>query len=278
MNTQRTFDIDLPIVLGFVGGYCTGKTTTANGIAPTARMQFGGENSDRILWDHLYFALPLYRMANARQSIEGDHAYDRVLYEIHATLLEVFANNPLYGAPKYDDLIQMVYEIAEYPCPKEGKPRSFLQYVGTEIVRAYDDDAWVKWMDRKIKEEHRKFQWEHREIYCETCESTDLDYMAPTYGVVVSDCRFQNEARLIAEHPNGILINFIVDPEVAAERQYQRDGYRMNGDQKSHQSEQQFNSIPEEWYTKTIDTTNMKPADQIQAVKNLVTDLTGLPT
>lgn len=279
MNTQRRFDLDLPIVLGFAGGYCTGKTTTANGIAPPARMQFrGDDNNGRVLWDHLYFALPLYRMATARQSIEGDDAHDRVLYEIHATLLEVFANNPLYGAPKYDDLVQMVYEIAEYPCPKDSKPRSFLQHVGTEIVRAYDDDAWVKWMDRKIKEEHRSFEWEHREVYCETCGTANPDYVAPYYGVVVSDCRFENEARLIAEHPNGILINFTVDPEVAAARQYERDGYRMNGEQKSHKSEQQFNSIPEEWYTKTIDTTSMTPKEQIAAVKSLVTDLTGLPT
>lgn len=269
----------MPVVLGFAGSYCTGKTSTANGIAPPVRMDFregGQDNGPRIIWDHLYFALPLYRMATARQSIEGQYARDRMHYEIHATLLDVFGNNPLYGAPSYDDLIQMVYEIAEYPCPKEGKPRSFLQHVGTEILRAYDDDIWVKWMDRKIKEDHRKFQWEHREAE-PCCDNAviDLDVVPPMYGVVISDCRFQNEARLIAEHPNGVLLKFTVDPEEAERRQFQRDGYVMNGEQKSHKSEHQWDSIPEEWYTKIIDTTEMSVKEQTNHVRNLITEMTG---
>lgn len=292
MSTRREIDPDLPIVLGLKGGYCTGKTTTADGIAPAARMV--GDRRDPIVWDHLYFALPLYRMATARQSIEGDDAYDRMLYDIHNTLLDVFANNPLYGAPKYDDLVQMAYEIVEYPCPKEGKPRSFLQHVGTEIVRAYDDDAWVKWMSRKIKEEHRRFMWENRklELCCPhapvredetipaTCEGPqyDLDNAGSMYGVVISDCRFENEAKFVAEHPNGILVNLVVDPEVAHERQVRRDGYTMNGDQKNHRSEQELNGIPEDWYTKTIDTTYLTPADQIEAIKQLVAEVTGFDT
>ncbi len=283
MNTYRHFDPDLPIVLGFAGGYCTGKTSTANGIAPPVRMSLGGEEHDtrpRIIWDHLYFALPLYRMATARQSIEGESARDRMHYEILLTMLEVFNANPLYGAPPYNDFLQMVYEIAEYPCPKEGKPRTFLQHVGTDILRAYDDDIWVKWMDRKIKEEHRKFLWEHREIEpcCEhKCDnpSYDPDAVQPQYGVIISDCRFRNEAQLVAEHPNGILLKFTVEPEVAAERQFERDGYVMNGSQKSHKSEHQWDSIPEEWYTKIIDTTELTLNEQIDTVKDLVTELTG---
>lgn len=294
MNTHRRFNSDLPVVLGFAGGYCTGKTSTANGIAPPVRMSMGGNagsNVPRIIWDHLYFALPLYRMATARQSIEGENAQERMLYEIHATLLDVFGNNPLYGAPNYDDLVDMVYQIAEYPCPKEGKPRTFLQHVGTDILRAYDDDIWVKWMDRKIKEEHRKFMRENRtlEPCCPhkpvrdssglaLCEGAryNLDAIPPQYGVILSDCRFRNEAQLVAEHPNGILIKFTVSPEVAEQRQFARDGYTMNGQQKNHKSEHQWDSIPDEWYTKTIDTSEMNLKEQIQAVKDLVTELTGV--
>jgi len=283
MNTYKNFDPDQPIVLGFAGGYCTGKTSTANGIAPPVRIGFSEgkqHTGSRIIWDHLYYALPLYRMATARQSIEGEQARQRMLYEIHATLLDVFGNNPLYGAPKYDELVRMANEIATYPCPKEGKPRSFLQHVGTDIIRVYDDDAWVKWMDRKIKENHRKFLWEHREIEpcCEhDCDNPveNLDEIPPMYGVVISDCRFRNEAQLIAEHPNGVLLKFTVDPEEAARRQYERDGYSMNGTQKEHKSEHQLDGIPEEWYTKVIDTTEMKLSEQVNMVKNLITELTG---
>jgi len=193
----------------------------------------------------------------------------------------VFGNNPLYGAPNYDDLLQMVYEIAEYPCPKEGKPRSFLQHIGTDILRAYDGGIWTKWMDRKIKEEYRKFLWEHREIEpcCEhQCDNPvmDLDVVPPMYGVVISDCRFQNEAQLVAEHPNGVLLKFTADIEEADRRQFERDGYVMNGTQKSHQSEHQWDSIPEEWYNKIIDTTDMSVKEQTDYVRNLITKMTGV--
>lgn len=269
---MKDFDPDFPVVLGFAGGYCTGKTTTANIIAPAARMVMGSPGGVPIVWDHLYYALPLYRMARARQSIEGDLAYDRVLYEIHNTLLEVFGYNPLYGAPKYDDLIQMVYEIAEYPCPPEDvKPREFLQYVGTEIVRAYDDDAWVKWMDRKIKDDHRKFLWDHRNFEDENPDSIPF----PIYGVVVSDCRFKNEAKLIKDHPNGVLVKFTVDPEVAQQRQEKRDGYSMTTSEKNHKSEQSVTHIPDDWYTAVIDSTHMSPQQQADAVMALTKNSTG---
>lgn len=268
---MRDFDSDYPIVLGFAGGYCTGKTTTANIIAPAARMSSTDDQALNVVWDHLYFALPLYRMARARQSIEGDMANDRVLYEIHNTLLEVFGYNPLYGAPKYDDLVQMVYEIAEFPCPAEDiKPRKFLQHVGTEILRAYDEDVWVKWMDRKIKEDHRNFLWEHRKD-----EEDNLDIIPPMYGVVVSDCRFENEAKFVADHPNGILVKFTVDPVVAQERQQKRDGYTMDTQEKSHRSEKTITHIPDEWYTAIIDSTEMDPQQQANAVKTLIQNSTG---
>jgi hypothetical protein len=281
INTDdlKAFDPSQPIVLGFAGGYCTGKTSTANIIAPPARMMpIDDEQTYSIVWDHLYFALPLYRFASIRQDIHGQHARDRMHYEIHAALLDVLGESPLYGAPGYNDFVQMVYEIAEYPCPTDTKPRSFLQYVGTDIMRAYDEDVWVNWMDRKIKNEHRNFLWEHREVdpCCEhSCANEELDRPQPLYGVVLSDCRFRNEAELVVNQPNGILIKFTVSPEEAERRQVDRDGYAMSDEQKSHSSEHQWDSIPEEWYTCTIDTTAISLEQQAKTVKDIVTQKTG---
>lgn len=269
---MKTFDPDQPLVLGLAGGYATGKTVTANGLAPTARISFRqeeGSNGPSIFWDHFYFALPLYRMATARQNIEGEQSFDRIAYEIHETLVDVFGGNPIYGAPSYRELVSMVEKIVSYPCPREGKPRSFLQYVGTEICRAYDADCWVKWMDRKIKTEHRTFVLEN------TNEEGDLDSL---YGAVISDCRFPNEAKFIVDQPNGILLKFTASPDVVEQRQFDRDGFSMDSTQKSHASETSLDGIPDEWFTEIIDTSEMTIEDQINHVKDIVTNFTGVTT
>lgn len=268
---MNTYHEDLPIILGLTGGYATGKTVTANGIAPSVRMQRNDEEGPPILWDHLYFALPLYRMATARQSIEGAHAQDRIRYEIHSTLTEVFGENPLYGAPPYRDLVDMVEQIATYPCAQEGKPRSFLQYVGTNICRAYDPDCWVKWMDRKIKRDFLYFQTE-----AEREEERDLDYVRPHYGVVLSDCRFPNEAEFVKNHPNGILLKLTARPEVIDSRQINRDGQPVTATQKLHESEQAIESIPLEWFTEVVDTSDMSIQEQINKVKSIVHQYIGV--
>lgn len=270
MIDSKRFDPDLPIVLGLAGGSATGKTVTADGIAPPARI--GGDHPNEephILWDHLYYALPLYKLTSVRQTIEGQKTYDRMAYETLQILLDVFGSSPLYGAPDFNDLIQMVYEIVETPCPREGKPRTFLQHVGTDILRAYDEDVWVKWMERKIKDDHRLFLSENPE------PPDNSDLFRPYYGVVVSDCRFPNEVDLIRKHPNGIMLKLTASTEVVAARQEERDGYVMDVPQKVHRSETSLNQIPDEWYDKIIDTDHMTIQEQVSYVKQIVTNFTG---
>lgn len=267
----KHYNPDLPLVVGLAGGYATGKTATANGLAPNGRLIHPpdeDESGPRIEWDHFYFALPLYRMATARQSIEGDLEYDRMAYEILLTLLDVVGTNPLFGSPPFNDLIQMAYEITEYPCPREGKPRSFLQWVGTDLLRAYDEDVWVKWMGRKIATEHRLFRQEHLDV------DGYLKDDAPLYGVVVSDCRFDNELKLIRDHPNGILIKLTASPEVVENRQLMRDGYTMSESQKNHQSETSL-QLPDELYDAIINTDNISVTEQVNQVKRIVSAFTG---
>jgi len=284
---EKRFDPELPIVLGLGGISGTGKTTTANGISPPSKVAQTWHEEPTVTWDHLYFALPLYRMVTARQSIEGGQSYDRMAYEIHETLVESLGNSPLYGAPSYDDLVQMVYEIMETPCPREGKPREFLQQVGTELVRGYDKDAWVKWMDRKIKKDFQSFLADQqaaenrREIMetpppgCECGIVTDEGSFQPYYGVVISDCRFENEVKFVHDYPNGIAIKLTASPEVIEERQRKRDGYAMEDAHKTHSSETSLTTIPDEWYDEIINTDNMTIQDQVEYIKQIVTNFTG---
>lgn len=277
----KTYDPDFPIVLGLAGEAATGKTVTANGLAPAARVVKGDEEG--IYWEHLYFAMPLYQMSNARQTIEGDRAFDRILYQIHNTLLEVWPG-PAAGAPPYDELIEMVFKIAEYPCPKEGKPREFLQHVGTDICRDYDPDCWVAWMKQKVQREFASWRLENRPQFN---YSLDPEEIAPDevidrmeeevmkYGVVISDCRFPNEAEWIHNHPNGILVKLEATDEVLIERQLERDGAVMTESQKSHASELGVSQIPLEWFDHIMDTSEMSVKEQVYAVNQLAHEFIG---
>lgn len=262
-------DKDNPIVVGLVGIAGSGKTSTANAIAPTGNLQDGPIDEFSIIWDHLYFALPLYRMANAKQMIEGDNVRDRVAYEIHATLVDAFGNNPLYGAPSYDRLVHMVNEIADIPVPESGKPRHFLQYVGTDICRAYDPNVWVKWMQRTIRSRYL----EHLKEY----QSEELDATVPYCGIVVSDCRFRNEVQLIKDQPNGILIKLDISPERAIERQMKRDGgMSISAEQTLHSSEQDIKSIPDETFDAIIKVDYLDFKSQVQEVKDVIDTKLGV--
>lgn len=247
-------------VVGFAGQSSTGKTTTAGSIVPRASVTY--EDAD-VVWSHLYFALPLYQMATARQNIEGYMAFDRMMYEIHQVLLDAFGDNPLFGAPPYDDLVQLVYQISEYPIPEEGKPRDFLQYVGTDLCRAYDQDCWVKWMRKKIDKEHRELIIQRR---LDGLEEDD----DPVFGVIISDVRFPNEAEFIKSFPNSRLIGFTARPEVVKQRQANRDGYAMTDAQSGHPSEASVPDIDKSLFDAIIDTSDITIEQQVEQVRSLI--------
>jgi len=286
---DKRFDPELPVVLGLGGGSGAGKTVTANGFAPAGRVARAWYEEPTISWDHLYYALPLYRMATVRQTVEGDMAYDRMAYEILQVLLEVFGTSPLYGAPDFNDLVQFAYEITEFPCPREGKPRAFLQQVGTEMMRGHDEDVWIKWMDRKIKKDFQSFTAEQeaaenrRELLetpspnctCDPSEPNNRYDFQPYYGVVISDCRFKNELQYVRDHPNGVLIKLTASPGVIEERQIKRDGFAMETTHKAHSSETELTSVPDDWYDDIINTDNLSIKDQIVHVQQIVTNFTG---
>lgn len=264
---EKTSDLHKPIVLGLAGRALTGKTVVGKAFAPEGQI-FNPEriNGLQIFWNHIYFALPLYKMASAMINIEGEKEFDRKQYSIHEVLLELFGKNPLYGAPQYDVLTSLVHKVSLFPCPKDEKPRTFLQQVGT-MCREIDSECFVHWAQRMAHTLHREYLHELNTLQEDHPES----WIKPTpFGVVLSDVRFINEAAMIKDEPKGILIKFVADEATVKERAYARDGMILTPEQASHESERQVDEIPEEWFTKIIDSSNMTIEEQAQATLDCV--------
>ena len=57
---DKKYHKDYPIVIGLAGKAATGKTSVAEKIVPKAQIN---SVSNHIVWDHIFFALPLYELA-----------------------------------------------------------------------------------------------------------------------------------------------------------------------------------------------------------------------
>lgn len=279
-----------PIVVGLAGQAGSGKTVTAQSLAPTAQVMTNNcrcnhdtsshNNTEddtscneeectcssinyegSIYWTHLFFALPIYRIVTARQKIIGDNSRNRILYEIHEAIVDLFGRSPIYSAIKnYDDLIELVRYVATIPCEPAGeKARTFMQEFGS-LCREYDENVFVNWMNRKIQEEYREFSKEY---------SSDR-YPGLKLGIVLSDIRFANEVKSVVDNPNGILYKFTASPEVIQDRLLDRDGKVLSATQSNHESENGLTLVKDEDFDEIIDTSNFTVSDQANYIKNLV--------
>lgn len=252
------FNTDYPIILGLAGQAGSGKTSTADAIAPLARVN---DDTELIVWNHISFALPLYQMVAARRKIEGEQRLDRIKYQLHATLLEVFGENPIFGAPPYPELVDLVTELASLPVSAEGtKPREFLQHAG-DLCRGVDPDCFVASARRralKLYREHRIGELQYGN-----------DHVTRPFGVVISDVRFPNEARMILDQPNGMLVRLDASPAVRQARIEARDG-QSHAALLNHASETALATIPEDWFDYIVDTDTLSLADQVARMKTFV--------
>lgn len=265
------FQPNHPIVLGLHGKALTGKTVTGDAIAPKGYIPDPSKSS--IQWDHLFFAIPLYRMATARQKISGIDAEDRILYEIHSELLDILGRSPLFGAPPYEYLINLVQKIASLPMPEGQKPRTFLQESGS-MCRAWDKDCFVNWIKRMVASSFSLFLKEQQKEDQEEYVTSNNSFAG--FGVILSDIRYQNEAQYVKDQPNGILIELTATEEVRQERSLNRDGHLLTISQNNHSSETQ--TIPQDWFTASIDTSELSIKEQVLTVLDIVySNLKGIP-
>lgn len=248
---------DSPIIIGLSGQAGTGKTSVAEGIVPKGRLNI--ENSN-FIWDHIFFALPLYELASIRTTVRGLRQKERQLYAIHNVVYDLYGGSPIGDIPDYDDLVELVYDIYSLPIEYDIKPRSFLQQAG-DLCRNLDPDCFANWAIRKAKKMHQEY-----------LNGLSEDAEKLPFIVIISDVRFMNEAKAIKSTDNSILINFMASEGVRHERLFGRDGYLMSDEQKSHSSENEMHLV-QEISDVIIDTDNMNVDQQ---VKNTIDFIKGV--
>lgn len=215
-----------PIVLGISGLAGTGKTSVAEAIVPKGYIV---EKSE-FVWDHIFFALPLYELASIKKNVRGLREKERQLYEIHDVLYNLYGGSPIGDVPDYDDLTKLVHDIYNLPIEYDIKPRSFLQKAG-DLCRELREDCFATWAIEKAKTLHRNY-----------LKATPEEEVLP-FIVIISDVRFVNEANAILGHDKGVLLNFSASDSVRFERLMGRDGYMMSEEQRQHRSENEMDEI-----------------------------------
>jgi cytidylate kinase len=239
---------DMPVIIGLCGEAGTGKTTTADKISVKPPVSLQG-----VKWDHHWLSRPLYEMASIKRITEGSEMKDRILYGLHEVVADLFGNSPLYGAPSYETLVELVHQIYYTPISEGSeKPRKFLQTVGT-LCREIYEDCFVNYIKSRI--------------YQDFMNEDNFD----AYITFVSDVRLPNEAKFVANHPQGMLIRLKASKNIREERLEKRDGFVISTDEASHASEA-IDAIPQEYISFEVDTDDMTEDDQALAVQQLIVE------
>lgn len=260
-NLNKKFYPDHPIILGLAGNAGTGKTSVAEKIVPKAQVN---PLNNHIVWDHIFFTLPLYEIASIKKNSLGIRQKDRQLFGIHEALYDLFGGNALGNIPSYDDFTKLVKDMHNLPIEPEGiKPRSFLQKAG-DLCRSYDPDCFAKWLIFKSLKSFR------------TYTSTDeyQDNMTPMC-IIVSDVRFKNEADRILVQPNGFVVCYEASDETRNQRILKRDGVLMTEDQKNHISENEIDLV-KSVASAIINTDDLSIEDQVKQTIKLVESFTDV--
>lgn len=230
------YDSDHPIIVGLSGLAGSGKTSTASAIISMV------PNGKIVQWDHIYHAMPLYEFASIKTKTIGDNAESRQLHLIHDLLKELF-----HSKISYEDMVELAYDIYAMPIEEEGKPRSFLQALGT-LLRSYDVDCFSHWVTIRAYQVFRKWR--------STCTEDELDN---PFIVLVSDLRMLNEIENIRRTPNGLVLRFEASESTRNERLFARDKKYMTADQLSHETEME--STSEQFLSQVDQTINTDDLD-----------------
>ena len=251
---MQNYNPEYPIIVGLAGKAATGKTSVAEAIVPKA--SFSNER-EGMVWDHIFFAMPIYEFYSIRTKIEGIDAESRKLFATQETLYDLYGGSPIGGVPDYDTFIELNRKIAATSMTDGGlKPRSYLQKIG-DYCREHDEKCFAKWGIRKagkIHREHIKYSGEE-----------DIK----PHCILISDVRFLNEAEAILASPNGMIIMFEASDDIRKDRILSRDGVIMTEEQMSHKSEQQIDLMTD-MVTAKIDSSSMNVEAQAVATINII--------
>lgn len=224
-------------VVGLSGGMGVGKDTVAEGLMKLTPCK------------QISFAQPLYDIA--RIVNEAKLGAKPALHELYALLLDVFGGPQ--NAPSFMDVAILMNQIMT-AAGEQGlmedtlhkrKPRRFLQFVGTEIVRAVDENAWAEYLNVRIMRDASKQVADYRsDLDSLTATLTGKDdskaaalfkIADPVLTYVVTDLRFPNEVESLRKLPQMVdakmglpckvfCIKLVCDLDVAVNRVAARDG------------------------------------------------------
>jgi len=146
-----------------------------------------------------------------------------------------FSEEQMWGASEFRSEIDERYGIT---------PRLLLQRVGTEGVRSCYEDAWVEYAIRKAKLvlSDPKYRYDKvKGVYEAPIDSvmTGLPLDEAPKGVVISDCRFENEVQLLKD-AGGTLVKI------------NRDSSGLAGSAARHRSEMEQEGIPDSTFDAVI--------------------------
>lgn len=258
---NENYDPEKPIIIGLAGKAATGKTSVAETIVPKA--SFTNERSG-VLWDHIFFAMPLYEFYSIRTKIQGSNSQSRKLYAIHEALYDLYGASPLGKIPHYYELISLVDKIYNEPLPNtDTKPRSFLQKVG-DYCRSYDEECFAKWGVRKAVK-----------IYNEYVNAISEEEEIKPHCILISDVRFKNEAEAILAKPNSMVIEFTASDSIRRERIFGRDSVYMTDEQMSHRSELEIDTF-KDLITESIDSSELTIEEQSMKTIDIIKKRFGI--
>jgi len=261
---SKTFRQNHPIIVGLAGRAGSGKTSVAETICPKGLVvsPAGLAEGSSIIWQHIFYALPLYELASIKKNVKGINERSRKLYAIHDVLYEIYGGSPIGFVPDYEKLTNMVMQIEALPIEPEGiKPRNFLQKVG-DICRNHRDSCLSEWAIMKSSK-----------LYREYIRGLEEDGVANPFAVIISDVRLENEANSILKQPNGIVIVFDAEETTLNQRIIKRDGRPLSEEQMNHHSEKQVDIIKQK-ATHILKTDDMSLEEQsINTLKLIINKL-----
>lgn len=257
------FQENYPIIIGLAGKAGSGKTSVAEKICPKASVISGMSDdvsiNSSIVWQHIFYALPLYELASIKKNTKGVNEKSRKMYAIHEVLYDIYGGSPIGFVPPYETLVQMVSKIESMPIEPEGiKPRDFLQKAG-DICRSHRQSCFSDWAIIKSTKLYRQYR-----------SSLQEDDLVNPFAVIISDVRFENEADGILKQPNGMVIVFDAEEQTLHERIIKRDGKPLSEEQMNHHSEKQIDIIKAK-ATHIMKTDDLSLEDQAKNTLKLIT-------
>lgn len=259
---SKIFQENYPIIIGLAGKAGSGKTSVAESICPKGTVVSATELSEgnAIIWQHIFYALPLYELASIKKNTKGINEKSRKMYAIHEVLYDIYGGSPIGFVPPYETLVHMVSKIESMPIESEGiKPRDFLQKAG-DICRSHRQSCFSDWAIMKSTKLYRQYR-----------SSLNEDDSVNPFAVIISDVRFENEADGILKQPNGIVIVFDAEDTTLNQRIIKRDGRPLSEEQMNHHSEKQIDIIKKK-ATYVLKTDDMSLEEQVFNTLKLITN------